>query len=324
MDSQSAKRGKQLEVAIASKRGKHLPPPTLNGPISRGKNWCFTLNNYTDDDYDKLTAMVETKQCSYIIFGREIGDSGTPHLQGFIAFNKRVYLTDLKKRISSTAHFELARMIPESIEYCKKDGDIFEDGIVPVGQGKRSDIEDFKIDVKAGLLKFKEIREKHSTVYAKYKGFVMEYVVDNTPEVNIPSFILHDWQKDLWEKLEQPPDSRTIIFIVDHTGNNGKTWFAHFYSQKHPDCQIMCPGKRADMAYILRTDIRVLILDAPRSKQGEFIQYDFLEDVKNGYVFSSKYESSIKRFKPVHLVVLMNEPPDITKLSVDRFDITYL
>lgn len=292
--------------------------------MSRGKNWCFTLNNYTSDDYHRLTELVDNEECVYIIFGKEVGDSGTPHLQGFIAFSKRVYLTDVKKRISRTAHFELARLVPESIEYCKKDGDVFEAGVIPCGQGKRSDIEDFKLDVKAGLLNLKDIREKHSAVYAKHKGWVMEYVIDNSPKVSVPGYNLHEWQQELLFKLDEEPDDRTIQFIVDQTGNNGKTWFAHWYASKNDNCQVLCPGKRADMAYILRTDIRVLILDAPRSKQGEYIQYDFLEDVKNGYVFCSKYESSIKTLKNIHLVVLMNEPPDLTKLSNDRFDITYL
>lgn len=292
--------------------------------MSRGKNWCFTLNNYSEDDCERLQNLVGTYECVYVIFGKEVGESGTPHLQGFISFSKRTYLTEVKKRVSERCHLELARMVPESIEYCRKEGDFFEDGSIPVGQGKRSDIDDFKNDVKSGMLNHKEIREKHSVVYAKYKGFVMEYVVDNTPAKPIPAYQLHEWQTDLLEKLQHEPDDRTIIFIVDATGNNGKTWFAHWYASKHKDCQVICPGKRADMAYILRTDIRVLILDAPRSKQGEFIQYDFLEDVKNGYIFSSKYESSIKQFKSPHLVVLMNEAPDLTKLSPDRFDITYL
>lgn len=291
---------------------------------TRGKNWCFTLNNYTEEDEERINQLVETKICSYIIYGKEIGSSGTPHLQGFVAFAKRVYFTDVKKRVSDSAHFELARLVHESIEYCKKDGDYFEDGVIPVGQGKRSDIDDFKSDVKAGLFNLSDIREKHSTVYAKYKGFVMEYVMDNTAMVPITEFPLRDWQKDLEEKLSQPPDSRTIQFIVDRVGNNGKTWFAHYYESKHKDCQVICPGKHADMSYILRTDIRVLFIDAPRSKQGDFLQYDFLEDVKNGRVFCSKYESCIKRFKNIHLVVLMNEPPDLTKLSADRFDITCL
>lgn len=75
------------------------------------------------------------------------------------------------------------------------------------------------------------------------------------------------------------------------------------------------------MTYVLNPSIRVLFVDAPRSKQGEYLQYDFLEECKNGYVFSPKYESAIKRLDPIHLVVMMNERPDETKLSRDRYDI---
>lgn len=64
-----------------------------------------------------------------------------------------------------------------------------------------------------------------------------------------------------------------------------------------------------------------MFVDAPRSKQGEFIQYDFLEDVKNGYVFSTKYESRVKTLDNVHVVVNMNETPDMSKLSADRYHI---
>ncbi len=78
------------------------------------------------------------------------------------------------------------------------------------------------------------------------------------------------------------------------------------------------------MSHALLTDIRVLILDCPRSKQGDFIQYDFLEDVKNGRVFSGKYESGMKYLPACHVVVMMNEDPDYTKLSSDRFEVIEL
>ena len=65
----------------------------------------------------------------------------------------------------------------------------------------------------------------------------------------------------------------------------------------------------------------MVLFDCPRSKQGEYIQYDFLEEVKNGYVFSGKYEPRIKRFKVPHVVVAMNEYPDMEKLSADRYNI---
>ena len=41
--------------------------------------------------------------------------------------------------------------------------------------------------------------------------------------------------------------------------------------------------------------------------------------MKNGYVFCSKYESRVKQLSPCHVVVFMNEDPDMNKLSKDRY-----
>lgn len=121
--------------------------------------------------------------------------------------------------------------------------------------------------------------------------------------------------------MKHAPNKREIIFVVDVTGNIGKSWFAHYYCDIHSDSQIIIPGKKADMAYTIETGKRVFFLDCPRSKQGDYIQYDFLEELKNGYVFSGKYESRLKKFRTPHVVVMMNELPDMMKLSEDRYTI---
>lgn len=290
--------------------------------MSASKNWCFTLNNYNEDDINRIDALVGVNaSVAYVVYGKEIGDSGTPHLQGFISFSKRLRLKQVKAIIGSNPHIEVARNVNASIKYCKKDGNWTEKGSL-VGQGTRSDIEAFKTSVKSGLLDLKELRELHSEVYSKCTRFCLEYVSDHFPVIEIPVFPLRVWQTNLKNKLGLPPDRRKIIFVVDVVGNSGKSWFAHYYtSLPEQKCQVLVPGKKADMAYILKPCLSVLFLDAPRSKQGEFIQYDFLEDIKNGYVFSSKYESRVKTFAPMHVVVNMNEDPDLTKLSLDRYDI---
>lgn len=292
--------------------------------MSSGKNWCFTLNNYSDDDIERLNGLVDTdKRVSYIIYGKEIAESGTPHLQGFITCDKKSRLQLVKTVIGANPHLEISRNVNASIQYCKKDGEWVEFGSRGGGkQGSRSDIEDFKDAVKAGMLNFKRIREEHAEVYAKYPRFCMEYVRDNFPKVVIPDYPLRPWQQNLYNLLEEAPDRRTIVFVVDEIGNSGKSWFADWYQQQKGDvCQVMTPGKRADMAYMLNPSLRVLFLDAPRAKQADFIQYDFLEDLKNGRVFSPKYESIMKTYEPMHIVVCMNEKPDKTKLSADRYKV---
>lgn len=113
--------------------------------------------------------------------------------------------------------------------------------------------------------------------------------------------------------------------MVDSTGGTGKSWFCDYYAKTHrEETQILTPGKYADMALALDPAIKVLFLDCPRSKQGDFIQYDFLENVKNGRIFSGKYESGMKYLNPLHVVVMMNEYPDMEKLSEDRYNVINL
>jgi len=290
--------------------------------MAQGRNWCFTLNNYTDEDTERLDSLVDDGSLLYLIYGKEIGESGTPHLQGFVYTKTRLRLTQVKQIIGSNPHLEIARNVNASIQYCKKDGNWVEFGSRTNDQGRRNDLEDFKTSVKNGVLSLKQIREKHSETYAKYTRFCLEYIDDHYPAVSLPIHELRPWQVDLKRRLEEPADRRKIFFIVDEIGNSGKSWFAHYFTQQHEDyCQVILPGKKADMAFVLKPGLRYLFLDAPRSKQGEFIQYDFLEDLKNGYVFSTKYESRIKSFEPMHVVVNMNEEPDRTKLSADRYTV---
>jgi hypothetical protein len=288
--------------------------------MSRSKNWCFTLNNPTPADTDRLMLLETNPLVQYLVFGREVGESGTPHLQGFISFTER-QRRNQTLTFTGQAHLSHARDAKASALYCKKDGDYTEFGTAPAGPGNRSDLEAFKEAVLSGLTNRKDIRADHSEVSAKYPRFVDAYLADQAPDRVIELHPLRDWQQTLNQDLNLAPEDRKVIFLVDLEGNKGKSWFSHYYAANHDNVQILLPGKKADMSYALDSTIRVLFIDAPRSKQGEFLQYDFLEDVKNGFVFSSKYESRNKNLGKCHVVVNMNEHPDMSKLSNDRYDV---
>lgn len=66
--------------------------------------------------------------------------------------------------------------------------------------------------------------------------------------------------------------------------------------------------------------IRVVFMDVPR-RQGNKINYNALESLKNGLFFSTKYESGMVRCAVPHIVVFANSPPDEGALSADRWDI---
>lgn len=85
---------------------------------------CFTLNNYKEED---IEALLKEDKFSYVIFGLEVGESGTPHLQGYAEFHKPSKYAPLAKKYHM--HCEVARGTQQqAIDYCKKDGDYREKG----------------------------------------------------------------------------------------------------------------------------------------------------------------------------------------------------
>lgn len=290
----------------------------------RAKYWCFTLNNPTDADRILLAGFPADKSIEYLLYGNEIGESGTPHLQGFIAFSKRRRFGELKNKKMKPldrAHLEVAHHPKEAAAYCKKDGDFIENGTLLIIKGARNDLDAFKEDAKLGELCAKELREKHSSTFAKYGSFCMQYLQDQNSILNVPERLMYGWQESLFHELKLEADPRKIIFCVDLIGNAGKTWFCHYTSGLLSNVQVINPGKKADMALVLDPHVRTLFMDATRSKT-DCIQYDFLEEVKNQFVWSPKFWSENKILKRVpHVVVMMNEMPDMNKLSLDRYHI---
>lgn len=285
------------------------------------KRWCFTLNNYDEAELVSLCESLQ-KEARYAIVGKEKGDSGTPHLQGYASFRKAYRLTGFKKLVGIRVHAEPAKGTEEdNYRYCSKDGDYQEFG-VRSSSGKRSDLEGFKEAVKNGERDLKRLREEFSEVCAKYPRFVSEYIRDNIPDPVIPMHPLRPWQEELNQKLLHEPDDREVIFVVDYKGNKGKSWFAKYYCGLHDNAFLMRPGKHADMAYQLPPTLRVLFLDCTR-KQVEYMPYTFLEELKDGYVSCTKYESCVKKYPKLHVVVLMNQDPDMTSLSEDRYSFIY-
>jgi hypothetical protein len=95
--------------------------------MAQSRFWCFTLNNYTQDELGNLDAWCADEDVEYAVLGREIGDSGTPHIQGYIQFVSRKRIGSLRGRFAR-AHFEIARCPAKAAAYCKKDGEYSEFG----------------------------------------------------------------------------------------------------------------------------------------------------------------------------------------------------
>lgn len=100
---------------------------------ARSRNWCFTLNNFNVHDENDVFAI--TWDCRYIVCGKEVGENGTPHLQGYVCFKNDKSFNQMKDYLP-TAHWESSKGSPkQASEYCKKEGDFYESGELPIVKG---------------------------------------------------------------------------------------------------------------------------------------------------------------------------------------------
>lgn len=251
------------------------PKVTRKKQIVPSKRWCFTFNNYTDPETAMLLDLIRSCSADYII-GREVGEEGTPHLQGYLEFKKKLRPLSVIK--FTTIHWEKAKGTrAQNIEYCSKEGDY---------------VTTFKID---------------------------------KPLVLIEESRFYEWQLELFKILLEPADERTIYWYWDVQGNVGKSAFAKLMCARYD--ALMVEGKANDINQGIAGYKEekgyfptIIIVDCPRHSL-EYMNYSAIEKVKNGLVFSGKYESKQMIFNCPHIVVFANAKPDVFKFSADRWKI---
>lgn len=111
----------------------------------------------------------------YIIYGREIGENGTFHLQGYLELRSTQRMTAIKKFLPR-AHLETRKGTREQArEYCQKDGSCVEMGSWEAGgQGSRNDLRPVMAAIKQGT-KTLDVIESNPNAYARYTKFFEKY-----------------------------------------------------------------------------------------------------------------------------------------------------
>lgn len=110
-------------TGTSRKRGR----PTTANPLAKfspkALEWCFTFNNYSEQDPSKLSDLFASIGASFV-FQREIADSGTPHLQGVVRFRQPIQtLLEFPKFDENykKIHWEVCRSWEHAIRYCSKE-----------------------------------------------------------------------------------------------------------------------------------------------------------------------------------------------------------
>jgi len=293
---------------------------------AQSQNWCFTVPNYSDEQVLHLQLLAESDRVAYLVIGREVAPTtGTPHLQGFVRFNARLRFAAVRALLPQ-CHLTSARGTPEQNRtYCIKDGDFDEWGTCPtLNPGRRSDFERYVEWL--GTLESepteRELMEQWPALYGRYRSSLRRMAAELCPRPQLRDGELRPWQAALLDELREPADDRTVRFFVDSDGGFGKSWFCGYAFSKLDGVQILGPGKRDDLAHAVDVRSRVFLFNIPRGN-AEYLNYGLLEMLKDRMVLSPKYESTMKILHNVpHVVVFMNEEPDMTKMSADRYNVT--
>lgn len=193
---------------------------------ARGKKWTFTLNNYTETEKSHLEELMATQESliQYLLFSTETGESGTPHLQGYIELKTRMRLGALKNLLCSRIHLEIARgTAQENLEYCSKEEEpqIFGVPFVP-HQGSRTDLESVRAMIQDGSTDL-EIANEYFSQWTRYnRSFRLYRQLLNRPTVTSQHPL--DSFPEAWRPLSTF-DFRTSL-ILRGLPNIGKTEFA--------------------------------------------------------------------------------------------------
>ena len=145
--------------------------------------------------------------------------------------------------------------------------------------------------------------------------------------VNVSSTSLRPWQKELLEKLKQPSD-REVIWVCGMDGNEGKSFFQAYVESWFGYARVARSDLRnrpGDVLHALAkrpltsTDIFLFNLTRANEKE-DAVSYTVIESLKDGYATTTKYNSTVIRFKTPNVVaVFANELPDFSQLSLDRW-----
>lgn len=91
----------------------------------RSRGWVFTINNWVPQDVQNCQALKDQKEAKYLIVGDEVGEQGTPHLQGYVYWNEKRERSTVSRWLNGRAFLAPAKAGPkENWEYCSKQGKV--------------------------------------------------------------------------------------------------------------------------------------------------------------------------------------------------------
>lgn len=242
--------------------------------VSPSNSWCFTLNNWKLDEYSSIIYELESNQNYFYVIGKEVGESGTPHLQGYIC------LRDIKKKfrmklfedmcirdsVKSMFCFRAKGDKFSNLDYCSKDGDFI------------TNIE----------------RPKLARVYEDWSKY--------------------PWALELITVLKGPADERKIYWVVGNQGCGKSAFMRYCVRYFNGIILNGSSSnmKNGIVEYHKSTGCypKLVLSNIPFDKDLSKLTYSGYEDIKDMLFYSGKYEGGMVEGPQPHMIIFANGYPD--------------
>lgn len=242
------------------------------------RTWCYTLNNWTQQEYERLVNLDENL-FTYHVIGKEVGENGTPHLQGCITFKQTKRFNAAKLTLGNRIHIEqLRETVFQAREYCKKDGDFIE--IDNRRQGRRTDLEEATEALKEGGLK--KVKDEHLTTYIKYPGGFDKAAAHLLPARNVAN----------------PPH---CYWIYGATGTGKTKWVFDTFETE----DIFCTTSNLQWFDGYRQQ-RVLLIDDFRASD---LKFNNLLRITDRYPYQVEIKGGMVHINSEYIIITSNKSP---------------
>lgn len=307
---------------------------------------CFTLYFNDDDHAFAFTGRCVTENFKvndpnfkYVVYQLERGTvCGRLHWQGFIRFKKGTSFENAQRYFADDITMGKKPSLrgrqgtpDEARNYCTKEATRVM-GPYEYGrwnsQGHRSDLDSFARATREAAESGANWRTAARAVAEEFPGTFMRmsrnardtFDVFSRPEPDA-DFQPREWQKVIIELVKTQADRRTIHWVYDPVGGVGKSRLGlHLIAEYDA---LILSGRVTDMAHAYAdAKAPVVIFDITRTQADNMKHlYSFAESLKNGCIFSSKYNSRQVTFKPPHVFFFSNSKPETGIWSADRVNI---
>jgi len=291
-------------------------------PAFQCRRWCFTWNNYTEEDVSSLKKLSDVNGMNYLLFGCEFAPTtGTPHLQGYVEFFKKKAKGGVQKFFRNPVlpvFVANSDDIRDQEKYIEEEKNVDKTPYVygkpiadPAVREKRTWEEAFAFAEAgdfASIPKEMLVRGKKCLMEARAEAVLREDEAarEALREVHEPL----PWQQQLLDVIDSPPERRLVHFVYDPVGLAGKSTFCDWMVDASKIWLITGPMKEADLAYLCVSRQsrmpRAVLFDLDRAKGNTDVPWSFIECMKNGRITSGKYTGGERKFPYCHVIVFCN------------------